>query len=152
MVKWLANSYPPWAAYRAITWCRLVGLDKCPGVQPIGIGDILRRLLYKVLLKVTGKEATRACKTDQLCGGLEAGMEGAIHYMRSQWEAHNNADENWGVLLIDARNAFNEGNRKMMVYVARHEWPSGTRFLFNMYRHHSVLVMRGETASKSVFA
>ena len=33
-----------------------------------------------------------------------------------------NDDEGWGILPIDARNAFNEGNTKMMSWVARHEW------------------------------
>ena len=145
MVEWLANEYSPWAAYRAMTWSKLVGLDKWPGVRPIGIGDIIRRLLCKVMLIVMGKEATRACGTDQLCSGLEAGIEGGIHHMRSLWDEHDKEeDDTWGVLLIDARNAFNEGNRKMMMWVARHEWPSGSRFLFNIYKHHSVLVMRGE--------
>ena len=87
-VEWLSNDYPPWAAYRAMTWSRLVGLDKCPGVRPIGKGDILRRLLCKTLLIVVGKEATRAYGTDQLCSGLEAGIEGGIHHMRSMWDEH----------------------------------------------------------------
>ena len=56
-----------------------------------------------------------------------------------------------GFLLIDARNAFNEGNRKQMVYTARFLWPSGARFLFNMYGHHAVLVMRGDKKGSTVF-
>ena len=56
-------------------WCRLVGLDKCPGVRQIGIGNILRRLVSKVLLIVVGNETTRACGTDQLRSGLEAEIE-----------------------------------------------------------------------------
>ena len=76
-----------------MTWIRLVGLDKCPGVRPIGIGDILRRLLCKTLLIVVGNEATRACGTDQLCSGLEAGIEGGIHHMRSMWDEHEGDKE-----------------------------------------------------------
>jgi hypothetical protein len=30
--EWLSNGHPPWAAYRALMACRLVALDKCPGV------------------------------------------------------------------------------------------------------------------------
>ena len=30
--EWLVNKSPPWAAYRAVMSCRLVALDKCPGV------------------------------------------------------------------------------------------------------------------------
>lgn len=69
-----------------MTWSRLIGLDKCSGFWPIGIGDILRRLLYKNLLIVVGKEATRVCGIDQLCSGLEAGIEGGIHHMQLIWD------------------------------------------------------------------
>ena len=46
------------------------------------------------------------------------------------------------MLLIDARNAFNEGSWKMMVLVARHERPSGCRMLLNFYQHHTSLVIQ----------
>ena len=38
----------------------------------------------------------------------------------------------------------------MILHAARHEWPSGARFLFNLCRHHSVLTMRGETAKMTI--
>ncbi len=38
--EWLCNESPPWAAYRAMMGARLCGLDKCPGVRPLGIGEI----------------------------------------------------------------------------------------------------------------
>ena len=53
--------------------------------------------------------------------------------------------------MTDVRNAFNEGNQKMMVCVARHLWPSGVYFLFNMYRHHTVLILKGGNTKESVF-
>ena len=31
----------------------------------------------------------------------------------------------------------------MMLWVVRHEWPSGARFVFNCYRHWTILVVRG---------
>ena len=95
--------------------CRLVALDKCPDVRSIGIGDIMIRLVCKILLIVAGKEATRSCGMDQLCSGLEAGIKGGIYHTRSMWDAHVDDDQPWGILMIDARNAFNEGNRKMIV-------------------------------------
>ena len=134
-----------------MTWSRLVGLGKCPGVRPIGIGDILRRLFAKFLLIDVDKEATRAYGTDQLCCRLETGNEGGIHHMRSMWDEHESDEEDWGVLLIDAKNDFNEGNRKMIFCVVRHKWPSGARFTFNLYRHQSVLVVRGESKTKTIF-
>ena len=141
LANWLANNTPPWAAYRAFMSGRLIALDKCPGIRPIGIGEIWRRLFAKCLLKVTGAEATEACGTDQLCAGLKSGIEGGVHAMQEVWDEHR-MEEEWGVLLIDASNAFNEKERKGMLWTVRHEWPSGARFLFNVYRHHSALVIR----------
>ena len=37
MIKGLANGHLHWAAYRAMTWGRLVGLVECPGVSLIGM-------------------------------------------------------------------------------------------------------------------
>ena len=38
LTNWLANDHSPWAAYRALMTCRLVALDKQPGVRPVGDG------------------------------------------------------------------------------------------------------------------
>ena len=37
---WMANRLPPWAAYRALMLGRLIGLDKCPVVRPVLVGEI----------------------------------------------------------------------------------------------------------------
>ena len=34
-------------------------------------------------------------------------------------------------LLVDARNGFNEVNRRAMLWNVRHRWPKGARFAFN---------------------
>ena len=142
LAKWLSNDNPPWAAYRALMAGRLIALDKNPGVRPIAIGEVLRRLIAKCVLSVAKGEAQEACGIDQLCGGLQAGIEGGVHAMHSMWETHK-MEEEWGFLLIDARNAFNEVNRTVMLWVIRHEWPSGARFCFNCYQHHALLVNHG---------
>ncbi len=77
-------SAPPWAAYRAVMGCRLVALDKCPGVRPLGIGEVWRRAIAKCALKVCGEDAKTACGSTQLCAGLEAGIEGAMHAVKSR--------------------------------------------------------------------
>ena len=81
-----------------------------------------------------------ACCTTELAGGVEAGIEGDIHAMRVLWEEHQ-TEEDWGFLLIDARNAFNEENRIAMLWAVRHEWTSGAQFTFNCYRHWATLVV-----------
>ena len=61
---------------------------------------------------------------------MEAGIEGAIQAARLQWAQHLE-EEDWGFLLIDSRNAFNEENQTTMLWAVRHEWPSGARFTYN---------------------
>ena len=170
--------------------CRLIALDKQPGVRPVGIGEIYRRLWAKCILKVTGMQATAACDNLNLCAGLPAGIEGAVHAVREVWEStqpHNNTQPGpdpdrrpatgamdtadppgilpWadpptgdqegpphpgeagttplsGVLLVDAKNGFNELSRKAMLWTTRHLWANGSRFAFNCYRHSSQLLLR----------
>ena len=64
--------------------CRLVGLDKRPGVRPVGIGETLRRALAKLVMRAAGEQAKMACCNLQLCEGLEAGIEGETHAVGQQ--------------------------------------------------------------------
>ena len=105
------------------------------------IGETWRRLLAKCLLRVSGQESKAACRTEQLAGGVEAGIEGAIHAAHLQW-AHHSKEEDWGFLFINARNAFNEENRTAMLWDVWHEWPSGAQFTLNCYLHWATLVVR----------
>ena len=102
----------------------LLALVKCPGVRPIGAGEIWRHLLAKCILKVAGDAAKEVCGMDQLCAGLEAGIKGGIHAMNHMWEVNKMEDE-WGFLLIDAKNAFNKFNQHLMLWTVHHEWPTG---------------------------
>ena len=108
----------------------MIALDKSPGTRLVGIGKTWRHLLTKCLLWVTGQEAKASCGTEQLAGAVKAGIEGEIHATRLQWTQHSQEKE-WGFLLIDARNAFNEENWTAMLWAVRHEWPGGAQFTFN---------------------
>ena len=52
-------------------------------------------------------------------------------------------DDPAGVILVDARNGFNELSRKAMLWTVRHRWAPGARFAFNCYRHSALLLLRG---------
>ena len=52
----------------------MIALDKQPGVRPVRVGETWRRLMEKCLLWVTEKEDEAACGTEQLVGGMEAGI------------------------------------------------------------------------------
>ncbi|KAL7475656.1 LOW QUALITY PROTEIN: hypothetical protein ACHAW6_003456, partial [Cyclotella cf. meneghiniana] len=47
------------------------------------------------------------------------------------------------LLLTDADNGFNNLSRYAMLREARHRWPSGSRFAYNLYRHECRLLLRG---------
>ena len=80
--EWMGNGRPPWATYRALMSGRLIAVDKQSKIRPVGVVKTWRKLMAKFLLRVTGPEAKAACKTIQLAGGVEAGIEDAIHAMR----------------------------------------------------------------------
>ncbi len=50
----------------------------------------------------------------------------------------------YGLLLVDARNAFNELNRYNMLWEVYHRCPPLAKIAFNRYRHHSLCFMRNE--------
>ena len=73
---------------------RLIVLDKKPGVPPVGVGEIWRRLFAKIVLKVTGLEATMACQDEHMCAGIKVGIDGAIHGVQALWD-ENLSTEEW---------------------------------------------------------
>ena len=44
----------------AFVACRLIPLDKCPGVRPIGVGEDPRRIIAKAILKIIGYDVENA--------------------------------------------------------------------------------------------
>eukprot|EP00957_Ditylum_brightwellii_P021323 1608035-Ditylum_brightwellii.AAC.1 len=63
--------------------------------------------------------------------------------MNQLWSEHRE-EENWGILLMNAKNAFNQINRRVMLWEVRHLWATGSRFAFNTYCHWRKLVLRGQ--------
>ena len=45
----------------------------------MGIGEMLRRALAKLVMRAAGGQAKTACGNFQLCAGLKTGIEGATH-------------------------------------------------------------------------
>ncbi|EDO37442.1 predicted protein [Nematostella vectensis] len=87
---------------------RLIPLDKGNGeVRPIGVGEIIRRIISKCITRVTKRDIIEASGALQVCAGLKSGAKAAIHAMRDIFDD----DDTDAVLLIDASNAFNSLNR-----------------------------------------
>ena len=68
----------------ALMSCRLIPLDKCPGIRPIGIGEVLRRIIGKAVVSILKPDILNSTGYTQLCAGQEAGCEVAFHKSCSQ--------------------------------------------------------------------
>ena len=128
------------ASMPAFTACRLKAPDKNPGVRPIGVAEVLRRI-GKVTLSAIKPDILKAVGTTQLCAGQDGGYEAAVHAMQLTF-----ADDNCqGALLVDASNAFNRLNRKVALHNVRLLCPSLAMILHNVYQDSTSLYMDGET-------
>ena len=107
--------------------CRLILLDKNPGLQPIGVGEVLRRIAGKV--KVVKEDIKKAAGCLQLCAGQGAGCEATIHAMHKIFESNDTE----AILIVDAENAFNSINRKAQLRNIEYLCSAIATFLFNCY-------------------
>ena len=107
----------------------MIPLDKRPGFRPIGVGEVLRRIAGKVVMILLKKNVLQAAGSLQICGGKVAGSEAAIQGMHDIF----NDDNTEGILSIDAENAFNSINRKVMLYNLKFICPAITTCISNCY-------------------
>ena len=117
-------------AIEAFVACRLIPLDKNPGVRPIGISEVTRRIVGKCISWVLRKDIQQAAGPLQAATGLQEGAEAAIHLMKLIFEQ----DSTDGVILVDASNAFNSLHRKTAPHNIRIICPEFSTVLINIYR------------------
>ena len=83
------------------------------------------------MLRVTGTKSTNACKDNQICTGFNTGIDGAVQRVQAIWDA-NSPTEDWGLLLVDAKNAFNEIDRIRILWTVLHLYLSIDRFVLTV--------------------
>ncbi len=121
--------------------CRLIALDKNPGIRPIGVCEVARRIISKAILYVIKGDIQEIAGVSQLCGGQIGGIEAAVHGVRHQF----NLDETEGILLVDASNAFNSLNRANALANIQNLCPPFSTILINLYRQSSELFLGQHT-------
>ncbi|CAM1312562.1 Uncharacterised protein r2_g2302 [Pycnogonum litorale] len=145
VAKRISTTFVDPATIDALTACRLIPLSKNPGVRPIGIGEVLRRIIGKAILRITVKCIKEAAGPLQLCAGHEAGCEADIHAMNDIMEE----TEFEGVLLVDASNAFNSLSRMTTLHNIQEQCPALAQCLINFYRQDPYLFVNGVTIKSS---
>lgn len=114
---------------RAFVAGRLVPLDKKPGVRPIRIGEVPRRIISNATVNLLKPGLVEATAPLQTCAGIPGGIEASIHAMR--WMYEDPATE--GILLVDASNAFNALNRAAALHNVQYSCPELSTFVSNLY-------------------
>ena len=123
----------------ALLASRLIPLDKNPGLRPIGVGEIIRRIAGKVVTMALREELISSVGCLQTCAGQEGGCEPIIHAMRSKFAE----EETEAVLLVDASNAFNAINRKAFLHNVGIVCPPLATFIRNCYAERLRLFVVG---------
>ena len=130
MTRRLCTSLVDPASVYPLLSCRLIALNKNPGVRPIGIGEMLRRIVGRSVVQHLKSEIIEAAGPLQLASGQQGGNEAAVHAMNNIFSD----DGTEGVLLADAQNAFNVLNRATALTNLRFLCPPLSYFAINLYR------------------
>ena len=116
--KILATQEVDPVSLREFVASRLIPLDKgrdlagILGIRPVGVGELLRRIVGKCVVNVVRDDIQLAAGPLQTCAGLKSGIEASIHATRDLW--YEDATE--AAILVDADNAFNRLNRKLAIH------------------------------------
>ncbi len=125
---------------KSFTACRLVPLSKpVNSVRPVGIGEVLRRIIGKAIMQVLNPELVNATAPLQVCSGLPGGVEAAVHALRRVYED----DDTEAIIMVDAENAFNCMNRTVALNNMKYICPEIATYLTNTYREPAVLYVSG---------
>ena len=135
----LCSEFVDPAPLQPLLACRLIPIDKRPGVRPIGICEVLRRVLGQAIMTVIKDDVLEATGPLQLCGGHEGGCEAAVQAMRTVF-ANPTTD---AIIFVDASNAFNNLNRKVALYNIQFICPAASKILINCYRSQTTLFVGG---------
>ena len=130
----------PSNSLEAYTANRLIPLLKAPtGIRPIGIGEVLRRIIGKAVINEIKPEIMESAGSLQLCAGQRAGCEAAAHAMGEIFEE----EDTDAVLFIDASNAFNTLNRTALLHNIHYLCPPMATYINNCYQKPSRLFIAG---------
>ena len=125
---------------------RLIPLGKGSGeVRPIGVGEVICKVIAKCVLKVLKQDVIEASGAMQVCTGQRNGSEAAVLAKRNIIEA----DDTDAALMVNASNAFNSLNRAAAFHNIRILCPTIVTFVINTYRASARLFVLGGMKLKS---
>ena len=140
MMKILCSRYIVPSTIEPLLAGRLIVLDKGGrAVRPIGVEEVMRRIIGKCVMNVVKTDVVEASSSLQLYAGQNSGKKAAVHAMNIIFEADNTD----AILLIDASNAFNTFNRASVLHNIRILCPVISVYTINTYRQPARLFITG---------
>ena len=131
----ISTSYVYPSSIAPLLACRLIALNKHPGVCPIGTGDKACIIITKAVLSITKPDIQDASGCQQMCDGQISGIEGVVHRAHQAFDSA----ECEATVLIDATNAFNSLSCQVALHNIRCLSPPIATILVNSYRAPSKL-------------
>ena len=119
--------------------CRLIPLKKNPGVRPLGVGEVLRRIIGKAIGWTLYDDILNAAGPLQASAGLKGRAEAAINAMKEIYQEGSIE----GIILVDTSNAFNCMNRQAALRNIQYICPPLATVLINTYRNPLRLFITG---------
>ena len=143
------SGHLPRALHPVLCAANLIPLNKKDGgIRPIAIGDTLRRLVGKVLLRTTRVRAeVEGLQPRQV--GVSVPFAAELVGMGVQRLADTVEQSNWAVLQVDVSNAFNSVDRSAILLSAQVKAPSTYNWLTWCYRENTQLFCQGKSVAVS---
>ena len=108
--------------------CKVIPLSKNSGVEPIGIGKVIRRILGRAVKTTFRRNILESAGDLQLCAGQRAGCEAAVHALSTIFsQGGSNA------MLLVGTDVFSRINRNVMLQTIRIIYPIIATYVINSY-------------------
>ena len=108
---------------------RMIAIEKTEKeFRPVGIGEIIKRVIAKVVARAIRDEVKEVTGSRQ-CSGLEGACEAAVKAMDQMYK------EGKVVIVLDAENAYNNLKRNGAMRTAARELPEAYQILKNFYEN-----------------
>ena len=116
------------------------------GVRPIAVGDVLKRVIGKFLLKDGDVRHEVAALGPRQCG---VGVPFAAEHVGMTVQAMARRGGRWGILQVDVSNAFNTIDRSAMLRGAQRLAPHVEPWLHWCYRQAVPLYSQGHKSARA---
>ena len=116
-------------------------IKKSGGYRPVAVGDILRRLTSKVIMREVAGPGAHMLRPLQFGVGVRGGCKAVVHATRAT--INSEIEQRW-CLQVDFENVFNNIDRSHMFAEVRRRFPQLSRWVESCYGHTWDLNMHQE--------